>query len=1134
MLRRHLPSERSRPGRRPAQLLVLLLALVLLPTSLLAPSALAQPREELPRLDGSQSALLQQAGHRVAPGLDLTSFQRLQPGGWVTGHVMTADLSTPSLSLDVVDGGTVSGSNDTVSGFAREAGAVAAVNGDYFDMNASDAPVGTNVSATGGLRTASAEPRQAFTMADGRAAVQALASAATVEVDGRTVDVDAVNSPSWRADQVGLFTPVWGTHPVGRLLGATEPVLVAVVVDGVVSAVTEDRAVLADAAGEGETLLVARGSARERLAGVAVGQPVEVSLRASADVDLAVSGSQRLLVDGQTTDADQVTAARTAIGVSQDGSKLWVVAIDGRQADAHGMTVKELGLFMQELGAWNAVNLDGGGSTSMVARPAGEQELQVVNRPSDGSERRDANALVFRSSAEGEPAGVLTRTLLDPPVGLDADGADDLLPGLSRTVVGTGLDADLAAAAARGRFSTSPGRVLTTDGAAEVGEDRDGVVVRGVAPGRGTVSYAGRLPAGRASDRLELVVHGEMTTLEPSATVVALPEGEPGAASAELSLTAYDADGHAVPVETRDVTVTAGEEVDVRASGPTGFRLTATGVGDGAGEVTFRVLDHEVRVPVTIGYSTAEVADFSDGSSWKVGTARATASLSTTQGPEGVPAVALSYDFTTSTSTRGAYAIPPAPIVVEGQPQAFTLWVEGDGNGTWPRLQVTRGDGTSTNLDGPNVTWTGWRQVTFPVPAGTAYPLTVTAIRFMETSAARSYTGRLDLAGLQAKVPTEVELPEQAWRPDPAILTQGDVDDRPQRIAVMSDTQFVARNGEDGQLVQAARQTLREIVAEEPDLLVVAGDLVDEAAEADFALAQKVLTEEVGDRLPWIYVPGNHEIMGAGIERFEQFFGPASTSRDLGATRVITLDSSAGTLHPGGSTEQLRRLEQLLADAATDRSITGVVLVQHHPVDDPHPDAASQLADRVEAAALERLLAGFRAGGKSVAMVNGHVGTFSADARDGVSRIINGNSGKSPSGSVDEGGFTGWTMLGIDPRQGLVGTSVEAVTDRTEWLVAETRARVDDLRLDVPATLAVGEEALAGATLTQDGGRQVPVAWPVTATWGGEGVRLAGGRGPAVVELDPATGRLRAVGAGTATVTVEVNGTEASAEVVVR
>src|SRR5690606_386671 len=97
--------------------------------------------------------------------------------------------------------------------------------------------------------------------------------------------------------------------------------------------------------------------------------------------------------------------------------------------------------------------------------------------------------------------------------------------------------------------------------------------------------------------------------------------------------------------------------------------------------------------------------------------------------------------------------------------------------------------------------------------------------------------------------------------------------DAPLRVAVMSDAQFVARDPESG-AVQGAREALAEIVAADPDLLVINGDLVDEAAPEDFDLAREVLDEGLADAdFPWYYLPGNHEVMGGSIENFEAEFG---------------------------------------------------------------------------------------------------------------------------------------------------------------------------------------------------------------------------------------------------------------------
>ncbi|MBN2355433.1 phosphodiester glycosidase family protein [candidate division KSB1 bacterium] len=88
---------------------------------------------------------------------------------------------------------------------------------------------------------------------------------------------------------------------------------------------------------------------------------------------------------------------RTAAGFNQDSTKLFLVVVDGRQPGwSSGMTFGELADFMLNLGVHQGLNLDGGGSSTMVVRD------RVVNSPSDGRERPVANALLVISTA---PAG---------------------------------------------------------------------------------------------------------------------------------------------------------------------------------------------------------------------------------------------------------------------------------------------------------------------------------------------------------------------------------------------------------------------------------------------------------------------------------------------------------------------------------------------------------------------------------------------------------------------------------------------------------------------------------------------------------------------------------------------------------
>ncbi|MEM9564996.1 MAG: phosphodiester glycosidase family protein [Actinomycetota bacterium] len=84
---------------------------------------------------------------------------------------------------------------------------------------------------------------------------------------------------------------------------------------------------------------------------------------------------------------------RTAIGLDVSGDVLILVTVDGRRRDARGMTGDETAVLLEELGASEAVMLDGGGSTTMWIAGRG-----VVNRPSDGSPRAVGNQLAVFGS----------------------------------------------------------------------------------------------------------------------------------------------------------------------------------------------------------------------------------------------------------------------------------------------------------------------------------------------------------------------------------------------------------------------------------------------------------------------------------------------------------------------------------------------------------------------------------------------------------------------------------------------------------------------------------------------------------------------------------------------------------------
>ena len=97
-------------------------------------------------------------------------------------------------------------------------------------------------------------------------------------------------------------------------------------------------------------------------------------------------------------------ASRTAIGITRTGKVVFMV-LDGRQEPfSCGGSMIEIAQIMLEAGCVNAVNLDGGGSTTFVAKQEGENALSVVNRPSDGSARSVSTSLIMVSTAPSSTA----------------------------------------------------------------------------------------------------------------------------------------------------------------------------------------------------------------------------------------------------------------------------------------------------------------------------------------------------------------------------------------------------------------------------------------------------------------------------------------------------------------------------------------------------------------------------------------------------------------------------------------------------------------------------------------------------------------------------------------------------------
>ncbi len=104
-----------------------------------------------------------------------------------------------------------------------------------------------------------------------------------------------------------------------------------------------------------------------------------------ANTKFAVSGNAMMLADGVVTapENDVARSPRSAVGLSENGRTLVLMAVDGRSDKRRGVTLGELAEILHQYGSASAIKLDGGGSTSLVINNPGTGVYAIANQPAD-------------------------------------------------------------------------------------------------------------------------------------------------------------------------------------------------------------------------------------------------------------------------------------------------------------------------------------------------------------------------------------------------------------------------------------------------------------------------------------------------------------------------------------------------------------------------------------------------------------------------------------------------------------------------------------------------------------------------------------------------------------------------------
>ncbi|AYN42581.1 phosphodiester glycosidase family protein [Streptomyces dangxiongensis] len=367
------------------------------------------------------------AGRRIAPGVTYRQFDIDARAGTARAHLLTVDLANPHVRVDLLYPGAVA-ARATVSRLADSAGAVGGVNGDFFHVTetqhpgvqATGASVGPAVAAGQALKAAVPEG-QRFGPAlpsgtttqdvfgvgmDRRARLDRLSLAGTVGTPDGRLALKGLNQYALPVNSVGAFTAKWGSASRARAVCGTDTQRSAPCSDDTYEVQVRAGRVasVSGAPGSGAipadtTVLVGREEGARKLRTLSVGDPVEVTHRLVAAASgvpytFAIGGFPVLRGGAPPAGLDDVTSAvRTVVGYKGAGQQLLLLALDGSADYRGGLTVAEEADTMRSLGASDAFNLDGGGSTELVTRAMGADAVSVRNHPSGGAERPVPNGI---------------------------------------------------------------------------------------------------------------------------------------------------------------------------------------------------------------------------------------------------------------------------------------------------------------------------------------------------------------------------------------------------------------------------------------------------------------------------------------------------------------------------------------------------------------------------------------------------------------------------------------------------------------------------------------------------------------------------------------------------------------------
>jgi exopolysaccharide biosynthesis protein len=375
---------------------------------------------------------------QISKGVTYEGRKTATTEGLLDINILRMPVSDPYIKLRPIESKTEYGLRETLTDLLGANGAIAGANASFFGTSSGYAAPFGSIAKDGKLISVSAEHNSdgssfaTFVMGEsGNSYMSFLKTGIRFINDGKeNMEVHSVNKITDMVFPVAVTKEAMADTSA---LDARFPGLYKVMVNtGFIVRLTTDTVRIPE---NGFVVLIQKASTDYYSRFFKVGQSASLVVSTPgidyAKVQAAIGGGGILVRDGAAVSEGTVVAGRqprTAIGVNKENTQIIIAEVDGR-THSIGMTPQEMSSLMISLGAYQAMNLDGGGSSTMAIRGL-DGSYSVVNTPSDAVQRKIINAAgIFESAPIGALAyldvKVPSPVLVGRPFKLGVTGLDE-------------------------------------------------------------------------------------------------------------------------------------------------------------------------------------------------------------------------------------------------------------------------------------------------------------------------------------------------------------------------------------------------------------------------------------------------------------------------------------------------------------------------------------------------------------------------------------------------------------------------------------------------------------------------------------------------------------------------------------